>query len=103
MSPPTPNELSELMALLAHDLRNPLSALLTNLNFVRSAMRDGAPELQEALSDSALSCAMLSQYIGNLDVLARSLVDAPPRRRATDLHQAAEEAVARAQAQATAL
>src|SRR6267378_720347 len=63
------SHLSELLALLAHDLRNPLSAVLTNVNFVKSTMRGRAPDIEEALGDSALSCATLGQVIGNLDVL----------------------------------
>jgi K+-sensing histidine kinase KdpD len=83
------------MSLLAHDLRNPLSAVLTNINFVRSAMRTRAPDIDEALSDSALSCAMLGQVIGNLDVLARTLSTATLARQPTVSRRIADDAVAR--------
>jgi signal transduction histidine kinase len=83
------------LALLAHDLRNPLSALLTNVNFVRGAVVSEAIEVQDALSDSALSCAILAFFIGNLDVLGRSLSEAPPPRRPTVAGPAVRDAAAR--------
>ena len=101
MSPPPQNQLPELLALLAHDLRNPLSALLTNINFVRSTLKDGASEVDEALSDSALSCSILGFFIGNLDVLSRSLADSPPPRRPTGARQAASESALRLGPQAS--
>jgi len=60
------------MAILAHDMRNPLSALLTNIHFVKSVARGGSSDVDEALSDSALSCSILGQLIGNLEVLGRA-------------------------------
>ncbi len=101
MSPPPQKQLPELLALLAHDLRNPLSALLTNINFVRSTLKDAASEVDEALSDSALSCSILGFFIGNLDVLGRSLADSPPPRRPTGARQAASEAALRLGPQAS--
>jgi signal transduction histidine kinase len=89
------------LALLAHDLRNPLAALLTNVNFVRSAVKPGATEFEDALSDSALSCAILAFFIGNLDVLGRSLTDSSPPRRPTPARQALTEAALRFGPQAT--
>lgn len=103
MSPPRPNQLADLLALLAHDLRNPLAALLTNVNFVRSSVKDGGPDVDEALSDSALSCSILGFFIGNLDVLSRSLSDSPPPRRPTAARQAASEAALRLGPQAALL
>ena len=59
MAPPLPNHLSELMSLLAHDMRNPLSAVLTNINFVeavharaRGRGRRGAGGLGAVLHDA---------------------------------------------------
>ena len=60
MSASLPEHLPELMAILAHDMRNPLSALLTNIHFVQSVARGSTLEVDEALSDSALSCTILS-------------------------------------------
>jgi K+-sensing histidine kinase KdpD len=99
--PPLPNHLSELMSLLAHDMRNPLSAVLTNINFVKSSMRGRAAEVEEALSDSALSCTMLGQVISNLDVLARTLATSDLARQRTVAKRAADEAAARFAPQAS--
>ena len=63
----------------------------------------GAPDVEEALSDSALSCAILGFFIGNLDVLGRSVADSPPARRPTAARQAASEAALRLGPQATLL
>jgi signal transduction histidine kinase len=103
VSPPSQHQLPELLALLAHDLRNPLSALLTNINFVRSTVKDRSSEVDEALSDSALSCTILGFFIGNLDVLSRSLSDSMPPRRPTAARQAASEAMLRLGPQAALL
>jgi signal transduction histidine kinase len=103
VSPPPLSELPDLLALLAHDLRNPLSALLTNINFVRSTVKPGTSEVDEALSDSALSCAILGFFIGNLDVLSRSLADSQTARRPTLARQAASEAALRLGPQAALL
>jgi K+-sensing histidine kinase KdpD len=96
-------KLPELLALLAHDLRNPLAALLTNISFVRSTLKPGATEVEEALSDSALSCAMLAFFVGNLDVLGRSLSDSSPPRRPTFARRAVSDAVLRFGPHATLL
>jgi len=89
------------MAILAHDMRNPLSALLTNIHFVQSVARGSTLDVDEALSDSALSCTILSQVIGNLEVLGRAF--GPTNLSPTPLgtREAAGQAVARASAQAS--
>src|SRR5262245_29349360 len=92
-----------MLALMAHDLRNPLSALFTNINFLRATLHESPNEVQEAVSDSMLCCSMLGQFIANLDVLGRSIVDSPPVASAVILQKAADEAVARFSSQARAL
>ena len=89
------------MAILAHDMRNPLSALLTNIHFVQSVARGSTLDVDEALADSALSCTILSQVIGNLEVLGRAF--GPTNLSPTPLgtREAAGHAVARASAQAS--
>jgi K+-sensing histidine kinase KdpD len=88
------------MALLAHDLRNPLSAVLTNVNFIRSAVRGRAPDLEEALSDTAISCAMLGHVIGTLDVISRSFSTASLAARPTGARQTADDTAVRFAAEA---
>jgi signal transduction histidine kinase len=95
VSQPGLRDLSGLLALLAHDLRSPLAAILTNLNFLRSRIHDRAPDVEEALSDAILSSLMLGHFITNLDVLGRSLVDAPPAASAVALGPLVAESVSR--------
>jgi signal transduction histidine kinase len=89
------------MAILAHDMRNPLSALLTNIHFVQSIARGSTLDVDEALSDSALSCMILSQVIGNLEVLGRAFGPANLPLTPLGTREAAGQAVARASAHAT--
>jgi signal transduction histidine kinase len=93
--------LPELMAILAHDMRNPLAALLTNIHFVQSVTRGTTPDIDEALSDSVLSCAMLGQIIGNLEVLGRAFGSSRPTPTPVGTREAANQALARATPQAT--
>jgi signal transduction histidine kinase len=102
VSRPTHPDLAGLLELLAHDLRSPLSALLTNINFLAGSLAGRAPDVGEALSDSAISCSILAQFIANLDVLSRLLVDPPPVIREVVLQRVASEAVARFEPQAKA-
>ena len=64
----------QLIALVAHDLRNPLSALQSNVSFVASSSSMGDPERQEALDDAGISCEALAHIIDNLDVVSQFLV-----------------------------
>src|SRR5687767_1926569 len=89
------------MAILAHDMRNPLSALLTNIHFVQSVTRGTTPDVDEALSDSALSCAILGQIIGNLEVLGRAFGSGRPSPAPVRTREAVSQAVARAAPHAT--
>lgn len=69
------NELvGHLLALVAHDLRNPLSALHSNIGYLAGSEQGVDPESREALDDAALSCECLVVIIDNLDVVARQLV-----------------------------
>lgn len=75
--------LGELLSLLAHDLRNPLSALHSNMGYLRSALdgRGEAPErdycteedVQEAIADAVISCDGLTHLIDNLELLGQNL------------------------------
>jgi signal transduction histidine kinase len=95
-----PKDLSEVLALLAHDLRNPLSALLTNVNFLRTCPipQDGL----EVLSDASICCTMLGQFVTNLDVISRSLVDSAATCRPVPASKVASEGVGRLSSQARA-
>lgn len=61
----------ELLRTLSHDLRNPLAALVTNLEFAERVLTRTKvdPDLAEALADSVTACDVLQLIIANLDVV----------------------------------
>jgi signal transduction histidine kinase len=61
----------ELMLLMAHDLRNPLAAVLANLNFLELSCTPGDPDVLDAISDIKLSAESLLRMIDNLVSLSR--------------------------------
>lgn len=81
------NIVGRLLALIAHDLRNPLSAIHSNLGFLsstlaeeREAARGASPdrgeELRDALSDGLISCEGLTHMIDNIEILGQVLREA---------------------------
>ena len=75
--------IGSLLGLLAHDLRNPLSALQSNCAFIRAA----GPRLQadelEATDDALASCDSLLYIIDSVDLLAQVLQAKQPRATET--------------------
>lgn len=69
-----PETTGQLIALVAHDLRNPLSALQSNVSFVACATNISDPERQEALDDAGISCEALAHIIDNLDIVSQFLL-----------------------------
>jgi two-component system sensor histidine kinase ChvG len=71
------------LELLAHDLKNPLAALLTNIVYVRTAIANSdlpaadAASLLEALDDGNNACASMARMLGNLELLGWQLGDMP--------------------------
>ena len=100
MSASSVEHLPELMAILAHDMRNPLSALLTNIHFVQSITSGSALDVDEALADSALSCSVLGQIIGNLEVIGRAFGGVHPPPASVGTREAAAQSLARMAPQA---
>jgi len=91
--------LSELLRVMAHDLRNPLSALVTNLHYLSGVTKGLDADAKEALGDSVSLCDVLERLITNLDVLARG--DERGRQRfPTSLLQVAQTVVKRQRPQA---
>jgi two-component system, OmpR family, sensor histidine kinase QseC len=91
--------LSELLRVMAHDLRNPLSALVTNLHYLTGVTKGMDADAREALGDSVSLCDVLERLITNLDVLARG--DERGRQRfPTSLLQVAQTVVKRQRPQA---
>jgi signal transduction histidine kinase len=66
--------LGHLLALVAHDLRNPLSALHSNVGYLAGLEQCEDEETREALDDASLSCECLVVIIDNIDIVARQLI-----------------------------
>lgn len=72
----SPTLLGDVLGLLAHDLRNPLSALHSNLGYLETTQArgpQGSDDVREAIADGLVSCGGLSHIIDNLSFLAQSL------------------------------
>lgn len=65
--------IGELLGLLAHDLRNPLSALHSNLGYLDTVLSSHDAEAREAVEDGVVSCDGLSHVIDNVDLLGQVL------------------------------
>jgi signal transduction histidine kinase len=63
----------ELLGLLAHDLRNPLSALHSNLGFLGSVVPESDVDAREAVADGLVSCDGLAHIIDNIDLVGQSM------------------------------
>lgn len=75
--------LPELLALLAHDLKNPLAAVLANLSFLQSSLSHDA-DMHDAIVDARLASEVLQRLVGNLELIGRELGDATAGRRMVD-------------------
>jgi len=65
-------KLSELVVIMAHDLKNLLAALSANLHFLEGSIADAADtDSVEALSDSVTLCSVLDHFLRNLDLIGR--------------------------------
>src|SRR5450432_274161 len=67
------NLVGGLLALIVHDLRNPLSALHSNASFLQSARDTTSADVKEALEDVSASCEALGHIIDNVELLALAL------------------------------
>jgi signal transduction histidine kinase len=68
-----PRLIGELLGLLAHDLRNPLSALHSNLGYLDAVLAARDEEVREAIEDGIVSCDGLSHVIDNVDLFGQAL------------------------------
>lgn len=60
--------IGSLLALVAHDLRNPLSALHSNIGFIESVTDEKDRDAREALADVVASCNSLRHIVDNLEL-----------------------------------
>ncbi len=65
--------LRQLLRALSHDIRNPLAAVVTNLEFATRMLQrlEIDPDLTEAVDDSSAACEVLQRIVNNLDLLAK--------------------------------
>lgn len=70
--------LAGLIALVAHDLRSPLTALQSNLDFAGREFGKPGPYAREAIQDGLLSCDSFAHVIENCDLLVAVLNEQAP-------------------------
>jgi signal transduction histidine kinase len=89
-----------LLALVAHDLRNPLSALHSNVGFLEATLATKDADALDALSDISASCSSLKHIIDNLELVGLTLLVERPQldRMPVSLWELAHEGVQRLQA-----
>lgn len=100
MPPSAAPALSDLVAMMAHDLKNPLAALMTNLHFLQGSLSALEPDDLDALGDSVILCEVLERFLRNLELLARRK-EVAARRQPVAIGSIAHEAVTRIQTHAT--
>jgi signal transduction histidine kinase len=87
---------ADLISLVAHDLRNPLAAIVANLCYLRSAVEHAGPEVDAALADAEMACVRLERMTTNLTVLAKAVRHREPKRHNASLGDMCHAAAARA-------
>ncbi|MDY7226789.1 sensor histidine kinase [Hyalangium rubrum] len=93
--------LGRLSGALAHEINNPLSFILANLGYLRSALEGSPPhlgpaevqELREVCAESTEGAERIRRIIQNIKLFSR-LDDAPPTR--VDVHEVLEQALGEA-------
>jgi len=60
----------KLNRLFVHDLKNPISALSANLNYLETVPLENSEDVREALTDSVLAAGMLLKLAENFDLIA---------------------------------
>lgn len=87
-------DVGELLRLLAHDLRNPLSAVDSNVSFLEAELEPRSALARESLDDLKLSCDGLARIVDSVEVLGRFLQgQVAEERRPAPLHVLLGEAV----------
>jgi len=101
-APVDPALIGALLGLFSHDLRNPLTALVANLSFMRtrSTLAISDPLIQATLSDSLVACSALQLIITNLQTLGDALTSTSVRLQSVQGAQLAREAMTALQSEA---
>lgn len=71
------DRLGEILGLLAHDLRNPLAALASNVGYLGMLDETGSEDAVEALQDLQLSVEALGRIVNSVEVLSHDLREKP--------------------------
>lgn len=74
MSEPTGNvSLPEIIAVMVHDLNNPIAALGTNLRFLETLVKPStSPDIAETMADMRLLCDTLQRLVSNLGMIGQA-------------------------------
>lgn len=86
-----PEVLSALLALFVHDLRNPLTALHTNLRYVLELVPESDADVRGPVEDCSLSCDGLAALIDNLEWLGEMVHPSEPERTVVPLADVIQE------------
>lgn len=70
--------LAKILGLLAHDLRNPLAALSSNVGFLQMVGNELPDETKEAVEDLVLSVEALGRIVDSLEMVGHELADRVP-------------------------
>ena len=62
---------SSSVKLFTHDFRNPISAIITNLNYLKTVLEDADEDTREAIEDSIQAVNSLLAMIGNFTQIGR--------------------------------
>jgi signal transduction histidine kinase len=94
--------LDEFVAVMVHDLNNPIAALGTNLRFLEASLGPSmSVDVVETLSDAQMLCEMLRRLVSNLGMIAKPGASMG-KRLAIDPAVVAKDVVARLDKQAQA-
>jgi K+-sensing histidine kinase KdpD len=78
-----PQDLAKVLALVSHDLRNPLAALLSNVGFLQMISDEMSEEAREAVGDVLLSVEAIGRIVDSLELVGRDLGDRAAEQAST--------------------
>ncbi len=70
---PERDTLGQMLRIVAHDLRNPLAVIISNLGYLDSCLQGASQDIKETVTDTLTSCEDLKHIIENVDLLGLGL------------------------------